>query len=124
MIEINNEEVQVIQGVVPSKSNCYRIITLGNHASLAKTPALKKYEESFTWQCSKYRNANIDTTFEFYVDVYYPSKRSDLDNSLKVILDSLQRINAIKNDNNCIKIVAQKFIDKENPRCEFIIKKI
>ena len=54
MIEINNEEVQVIQGVVPSKSNCYRIITLGNHASLAKTPALKKYEESFTWQCSKY----------------------------------------------------------------------
>ena len=65
MIEINNEEVQVIQGVVPSKSNCYRIITLGNHASLAKTPALKKYEESFTWQCGKYRNANIDTTFEF-----------------------------------------------------------
>lgn len=124
MIEINNEEVEVILGNVPSKSNCYRIIKLGNHASLAKTSALKKYEESFTFQCSKYRNANIDTTFEFYVDVYYTSKRPDLDNSLKVILDSLQRIKAISNDNNCIKIVAQKFIDKENPRCEFIIKKV
>ena len=45
MIEINNEEVQVIQGVVPSKSNCYRIITLGNHASLAKTPALKSMKK-------------------------------------------------------------------------------
>ena len=124
MIEINNEEVQVILGNVPSKSNCYRIITLGKHASLAKTAALKKYEESFAFQCGKYRNANIDTLFEFYIDVYYPSKRPDLDNSLKVVLDSLQRIKAISNDNNCIKIIAQKFIDKDNPRCEFIIKKI
>ena len=124
MLEINNSEVQVILGNVPSKSNCYKIIKLGNHASLAKTPALKKYEETFTFQCSKYRNANIDSTFEFYIDVYYPSKRSDLDNSLKVVLDCLQKIKGIKNDNNCVKIIAQKFIDKENPRCEFFIKEI
>lgn len=122
MIEFNKEEVQVILGNVPSKSNCYRIIKLGNHASLAKTAALKKYEESFALQCGKYRNANIDTLFEFYVDVYYPSKRPDLDNGMKIILDILQKIKGISNDNNCIKIVAQKFIDKENPRCEFIIK--
>lgn len=122
MIEFNKEEVQVILGNVPSKSNCYRIIKLGNHASLAKTDALKKYEESFALQCGKYRNANIDTLFEFYVDVYYPSKRPDLDNGMKIILDILQKIKGISNDNNCIKIVAQKFIDKENPRCEFYIK--
>ena len=122
MIEFNKEEVQVILGNVPSKSNCYRIIKLGNHASLAKTVALKKYEESFALQCGKYRNANIDTLFEFYVDVYYPSKRPDLDNGMKIILDILQKIKGISNDNNCIKIVAQKFIDKENPRCEFYIK--
>jgi len=122
MIEFNKEEVQVILGNVPSKSNCYRIIKLGNHASLAKTAALKKYEESFALQCGKYRNTNIDTLFEFYVDVYYPSKRPDLDNGMKIILDILQKIKGISNDNNCIKIVAQKFIDKENPRCEFYIK--
>lgn len=122
MIEFNKEEVQVILGNVPSKSNCYRIIKLGNHASLAKTAALKKYEDSFALQCGKYRNANIDTLFEFYVDVYYPSKRPDLDNGMKIILDILQKIKGISNDNNCIKIVAQKFIDKENPRCEFYIK--
>ena len=111
-----------ISGNVPSKSNCYRIIKLGNHASLAKTPALKKYEESFIWQCGEYRDLNIDEPFEFYVDVFYPSKRSDLDNALKAILDSLQKVKAIRNDNNCMKIVAQKFIDKENPRAEFYIK--
>lgn len=114
-------EFETILGNAPSKSNCYRIITLNGHGSLAKTKALKDYEEKFLWQCSKYRDANIEVPFEFYINVYYPSKRSDLDNSLKVVLDSLQRVKAIKNDNNCAKIVAQKFIDKDNPRIEFAI---
>lgn len=57
--------------------------------------------------------------FELYVDVYYPSGRADLDNSLKIILDSLQKAKAIKNDNKCVKIVAQRFIDKKEPRIEF-----
>ena len=47
-----------------------------------------------------------------------------LDNSLKIILDCLQKVNAIKNDNNCIKIVAQKFIDKDRPRIEFKLIRI
>lgn len=114
-------EYVTIPGNVPSKSNCYRIIKLGEHASLAKTKALKAYEESFMWQCGVYRNANISTPFEFHVNVYYPSKRSDLDNSLKCVLDCLQKVKAISNDNLCCMIVAQKFIDKANPRVEFKI---
>jgi Holliday junction resolvase RusA-like endonuclease len=47
--------------------------------------------------------------------------RSDIDNSLKVQLDCLQKCKAIKNDNLCVKIVAEKFVDKENPRVEFKI---
>lgn len=110
-----------IPGNVPSKSNCYRIIKLGEHASLAKTKSLKAYEQSFMWQCGMYRNANISSPFEFHINVYYPSKRSDLDNSLKCVLDCLQKVKAISNDNLCCKIVAQKFIDKANPRIEFKI---
>ena len=117
--------MQVIKGNVPSKSNCYRIVRHGKIASLAKTSALTEYEESFMWQCgAAYRNKLITTPFEFYINVYYPSKRSDLDNSLKVVLDCLQKVKAIKNDNNCCKIVAQKFIDIDNPRIEFEIKEI
>lgn len=112
---------EVIKGNTPSKSNCYKIIRIGQVASLGKTEVLKKYEESFFWQCSLYRNANIVGAFEFVIDVFYPSKRSDLDNSLKVVLDCLQKVKAIKNDNNCAKITAQKFIDKDNPRIEFEI---
>lgn len=117
-------EKQIILGNTPSKSNCYRIVTIAGHGSLAKTPALKKYEEGFMWQCGKYRNANISSLFEFHIDVYYPSKRSDLDGVLKVTLDLLQKVKAITNDNNCCKIVAQKFIDKKEPRIEFFIKPV
>lgn len=116
--------IQTILGNPPSKSNCYKIITLGGHGSLAKTPALKKYENDFYIQCNQYRNKNIEGYFEFHIDVFYPSQRSDLDNSLKCVLDCLQKVKAIKNDNKCIKIVAQKFLDKANPRVEFKIVEI
>lgn len=112
---------QTVQGTVPSKPNCYRIITVNGGHSLGKTEALKAYEMSFYWQAGKYRNKNVKGLFEFHVKVYYPSMRSDLDNSLKILLDCLQHVNAISNDNKCVKIVAEKFIDKNQPRVEFNI---
>ena len=115
---------QVILGKAPSKSNCYRVVTINGHGSLAKTKAMKDYEKSFYLQCDKYRNKNIEGFFEFYVDVYFPSQRQDLDNVIKGLLDCLQQCKAIKNDRSCVKIVAQKFIDKENPRVEFRLVEI
>lgn len=115
---------QVILGQTPSKANTYRIITIKGHGSLAKTSALKAYEEKFYLQCGTYRNKKIDGFFELYVDVYFHSNQPDLDNSLKVILDCLQTCKAIKNDRNCVKIVANKFIDKLNPRIEFTIVEV
>lgn len=56
--------------------------------------------------------------------MFYPSQRSDLDNSLKVVLDCLQRVKAIRNDNKCVKIVAEKFLDKEKPRIEFELRRV
>lgn len=113
---------QTILGTCPSKSNCYKIITLGKHASLGKTATLKKYEDSFYIQCNHYRDANIEGYFELHIQVFYPNQRADLDNSLKVVLDCLQRVKAIPNDNKCVKIVAEKYLDKANPRIEFYLK--
>lgn len=112
---------QTILGNCPSKSNCYKIIKIAGHADLCKTDALKNFEKSFYMQCGNYRNLNIEGFFEFHCKVFYPSMRSDLDNSLKIQLDCLQMTKTIKNDNKCVKIVAEKFIDKENPRVEFKI---
>nr|DAQ19281.1 MAG TPA: Endodeoxyribonuclease RusA [Caudoviricetes sp.] len=115
---------QVILGNAPSKANQYKIITLGGHGSLAKTSALKEYEKKFYLQCGAYRNKNIQGFFELYVDVYFHSNQPDLDNSLKCLLDCLQTCKAIKNDRNCVKIVANKFVDKNNPRIEFTIVEV
>ena len=112
-----------IKGTVPSKSNCYKVIKLGNKFSLGKSKALKDYEKSFFIQLPPaLRGLMIDGYFELYIDVFYPSQRSDLDNSLKGVLDCLQMTKTIKNDNKCVKIVAQKAVDKDQPRIIFEIK--
>jgi Holliday junction resolvase RusA-like endonuclease len=109
-----------IYGQVPSKSNGYRIISIRGHGSLAKTKELKDYEKAFALQFGK--REKILGNFEVEVDVYFRSNRSDLDGMFKVFLDCLQQVQAIDNDRYCMKIVARKFVDKDNPRVEFKIK--
>ncbi len=116
--------MEIIKGNVPSKSNCYRIIRIGKKSSLAKAKKLKEYERLFALQCKKYKNRNIEGEFALYIDVYYDSKRPDLDNSLKVVLDCLQKLKAFTNDNKCVDIHARKFKDKDNPRIEYKLSKI
>lgn len=115
---------QVIYNNPPSKSNSYRIVTINGHGALAKTDALRKYEKDFYLQCGAYRNKKISGFFELYLDCYFSSNRPDLDNALKSTLDCLQTCKAITNDRNCVKIVANKFIDKNNPRIEFTLVEV
>ena len=114
-----------IMGNVPSKSNCYKVIKLGIGAnakcSLGKQKHLKDYERSFKLQMFKYKYNLIESEFKFIIDVYYNSRRPDLDNSFKVVLDCLQKCGLVKNDNKCIEIQARKLLDKEKPRIEFSV---
>lgn len=112
---------KTILGKVPSKSNCYRVATRYGHGTIVKSGSIREYEQSFYMQIGSLRNIEIGGLYEFYVRVYYPTMRSDLDNALKVLEDCLQHTRTLKNDNKCVKIVAEKFIDKLNPRVEFRI---
>jgi Holliday junction resolvase RusA-like endonuclease len=118
---------QVIRGVIPSKSNGYKIITLKSKegktwSSLGKTTALQIYEKSFYAQCDKYRQLGITQEFMIDIDVYFAKKQSDLDGLFKILLDCLQTNSCIKNDSLCYEIHARKHIDKENPRVEFSLQ--
>lgn len=117
-------KIQTIHGKCPSKSNCYKVVTISGHGSLAKQEALKEYEKTFYLQCNEYRNKDIKGLFELHLKVFYENQRPDLDNCLKIVLDCLQQCRAIRNDRNCVKITAEKFIDKVNPRIEFKITEI
>lgn len=112
-----------IHGKIPSKSNCYKVVTIAGHSSLAKTKAIKEYEQSFFLQCPL-RGTNIDKYFKLSVDVYYENMRPDLDNCFKVLLDCLQQCKAIKNDRYCVEIHGRKLIDKADPRIEFTIEEV
>lgn len=116
-------EKQTILGKVPSKSNCYKIISLGKHSSLAKKPALKAYENAFFMQC-KLRDLNIKGYFRLKIDIFHENMRPDLDNGFKIVLDCLQSCKVIENDRNCVEIHARKFVDKLSPRIEFTLEEI
>jgi len=117
-------EKQTILGQAPSKSNCYRIITTNGHGSLTKTGKLASYEKSFYLQCNVYRGKLIKGLFALKINVFNATQKPDLDNVFKVVLDCLQSCKAITNDRNCVKIEAEKFVDKLNPRIEFVIEEV
>jgi Holliday junction resolvase RusA-like endonuclease len=111
---------ETIHGTPPSKSNCYKIVTINGKSTLAKSKALTGYEKNFFIQCRN-RGKGIDQYFQVFGKVFYPNQRADLDNSLKVILDCLQKCGVIKNDNKCISLQFEKYLDKINPRIELEI---
>nr|DAY93119.1 MAG TPA: Endodeoxyribonuclease RusA [Caudoviricetes sp.] len=114
---------QIIRGKIPSKSNCYKIVTLYGHGSLAKQKVLKEYEKTFYVQCGL-RDKKIKGFFKINVDVYHENLRPDLDNAFKILLDCLQSCKAIENDRQCVEIHARKLVDKLNPRIEFVIEEV
>ena len=111
--------IETIYGLVPSKSNSYRIAG----RFMYKTKALKDYEASFIEQCKVYKDVNLEGNLRIKLKVYYPNRKSDLDGCSKVILDLLQHkeVNAFDNDNKVAELFLYKGLDKENPRIEFSI---
>lgn len=116
-------EVETILGQCVAKANHYQAVPGKNGSKqIIKDDKIRAYERSFTLQCRKYRNKQISGRFKLHLTVWHSSVRFDLDNSLKTILDCLQSVGAITNDSMCFGIVAEKRIDKCNPRIEFSIE--
>lgn len=114
---------ETILGKVPSKSNCYKIVRIGEHSTLAKSKQLKEYEKSFLLQC-KCRGIMLKQPFKLTADVYYENNRPDLDNAFKIVLDCLQACKVIENDRHCVEIQARKLVDKKNPRIELTLEEM
>ena len=118
-------EMETIYGQVIPKANNYVAVNNGHGGQrLVKNDTMHQYEKSFSLQCRKYRGRNISSNFRLYCVVYQRSKRFDLDNSIKTILDCLQYVGAITDDNLCVEIVAKKRVDKANPRVEYGLQEV
>lgn len=67
------------------------------------------------WQLAEYLRSEY--TLAVTLDLYRPQRSGDLDNRIKVVLDTLQGV-AYKNDSQIVRIVANRYDDKHNPRVE------
>lgn len=115
--------IEVIYGQVVGKANNYQAVPDGNGGRrIIKNKVIRSYEKNFVRQCKVYKDRMINGRFILKVAVYYKDKSFDLDNSLKTILDCLQMVKAIVNDNLCYKIIAEKRIDRNNPRIVYGIQ--
>lgn len=114
---------EVIYGLIVAKANHYMAVPDSNGGRrIIKDAKIRQYEDSFREQCVIYRNRGISRKFVLYVRVWFKNDRSDLDNSLKTLLDCLQDVGAITDDNLCYKIIAEKAIDRNNPRVQFALQ--
>lgn len=103
---------QLIYGQVPSKSNAYKIV---NHR-IYKREDVIAYEKDFAAQWVN--KGAITGRFALTLHIWFRSDLSDLDGAFKIILDNLQVVGAIRNDRDCMIIRAEKYVDKQNPRCD------
>ena len=119
---VNQNEMKItILGSIPSKSNGYKV----GGKNFYKDKKLVDYERSFALQLLQYTKQKcIENDFSIEVDVYYDSRRADLDNCFKILFDSLQKNELIKNDRYCQRIVANRHLDKLNPRVEFVLTEL
>lgn len=108
----------VVYGNLQSKANSRRMIKPG---LVIKSKAALEFEQSAILQLkAPMRNRKPfegDVACEF--EVYYQSRRSDLDTSL--IRDILQKVGVYLNDRQIVEVHEVKHLDKENPRVEMLI---
>lgn len=115
----------IIFGHCQSKANSRRLVV---HRATRKPMFIKNkkaldFEKDFINQVRG--NAPfvpIEHDVELKCEIYYPSNRNDLDESL--VMDCLQKAGIIKNDRQIKRKIISGFVDKEQPRVEIELRRI
>lgn len=77
----------------------------------------RTYKESAAWLARAAGAELIAGDVSVTMRVYRPAKRGDIDNYLKVLCDSMQGV-FYADDSQIVRIVAERYDDKKNPRVE------
>lgn len=81
------------------------------------------YKAGVKWKAAYQRMTPFAGPVAVYLHVYRPQKRGDLDNTQKVLLDSLCGI-AYGDDDQVVEIHAWRHDDKANPRVEVEVRRV
>lgn len=103
----------------PPSANRYWRVWRGR---MVKSEAAREYQQNAKlsllagWRQSEWQKAFAGPV-RVEIDVYRPTKRGDLDNSIKVLLDALKGV-AFVDDDQVVELTAARHDDKANPRVE------
>ena len=104
-----------ILGNLCSKSNSRRLVRNGGIPRFIKSPEALAWTHAALLQLQAKRPPQpIEGDVALWADVFYTSRRPDLDVSL--LQDVLQAAGVIKNDRQIVQIHAGKYVDAANPR--------
>lgn len=90
---------------------------------IAKSKAGKEYAEHAQWLMLSQGVELIEGNIAVTIRVYRKAKRGDIDNYLKLLLDTLEGY-AYHNDNQIVELHVFRFDDKNNPRAEIEIASV
>lgn len=107
-----------VEGEPASKANSRRIVKRGNRIASIKSAKALSYSDAFRMQMPPNMTPYTDGDVKVEIDVWYASRRPDLDISL--ILDLLQGY-AYANDRQAREQHARWHLDPERPRCVIVI---
>jgi Holliday junction resolvase RusA-like endonuclease len=106
-------------GEPASKANSRRIVKIGGKIASIKSRKALSYGEAFKLQCPALHPMFTDTDVAVEIDIWYGSRRPDLDDSL--ILDLLQ--GKVYANDRCVKRRDIRWgLDKDNPRIEITVR--
>ncbi len=106
-----------VEGELASKSNSRRIVRFGNRAASIKSQKALDYAQRFSLAVRGTVSKPYDGDVALYAEIYYKSRRPDLDVAL--LQDCIQNSGIIKNDRQVVEIHAWKYLDRDRPRVEF-----
>ena len=110
---------------VPGKPQGKQRPRLGKGGRVYTPSATRRYELAVAWAALGARPALWAKTGRFVVEVtmYFPDwRRRDVDNVLKAVLDGMQGV-LYEDDSQVVVASAIKWLDRERPRTEVVVKR-
>ena len=104
----------------PSSNRYWRSTVRGGRVHVYKTDEAKAYQAKAYWMARKQNHTILDGPVIVRGTIYFPNKRGDLTNRIKVLEDAIQGA-AYHDDKQVVRIDISKAIDRENPRVELDI---
>lgn len=119
----------IVLGNLVSKANSRQAVprrtkTGKSFVGFIKSRSALDFEESALMQLKSVlrHQPTLTGSLQLRADVYYSSRRPDLDISL--FMDILQKAGAYENDRQVDELILKKFIDPENPRVIFWVSQV